>query len=326
MKNVSKLALFVAAGMVSAGVQAASFDVDENTTLSIEGEVKIFANETETVAGDDTFDTDGGSEFVIAAERNLGNGFTGYVETVVEYDTLAEDDDNEELTSGQSVVGFTGDFGEIQIGESDNIFEDVITDATDPFEEVGMPKASDTSETDMFTYYSPSFNGLSYGLQVRVLDEGSNDSDSTQESLIGAIEYAVGNVTFGAAYDDRGSIDSDDDVTDHTSEDPIFGLSAVIAASDVLEIGLKYAEESNEDGNDSDFSAVTVSYDYGAGNLYGGIGSESPETGDDVTKTAFGVDYGLADDFNLYAEYSDEDGTDDADTDSIMEAGFIFAF
>jgi hypothetical protein len=326
MKNVSKLALFVAAGMLSAGANAASFDVDDNTTLSLGGEVKIKANDTETVAGDSTFDTDGGAEFVVGADRDLGNGISGYVETVVEYDTLAEDSDKEELVSGQSVVGFTGGFGEIQIGESDNIFEDVVTDATGPFEEVSLPKASDTSETDMFTYYSPDFNGLSYGLQVRVLDEGSNEGSSSEMSLIGSVQYQVANVTFGAAYDDRGSVDATTGDSTHTSQDPLYGLSAVIEASDLLEIGVKYAQQSEVDGNDVDFSALTASYDYGAGNLYGGLGNESPTTGEDQTVTSIGVDFGLADDFTLYAEYSDQDGTASADDDSIMEAGFIFEY
>ncbi len=324
MKNVSKLALFVAAGMMTTGAQAASFEVDENTTLSLGGEVKVLANDTETVAGDSTFDTKGGAEFVIGAERDLGNGVMGYVETVVEYDTLAADDAGDELVSGQSVIGFTGDFGEIQIGESDNVFEDVITDATDPFEEVGMPKASDSAETDMFTYYSPDFNGFSYRLQARVEDEGSSASSSTEISLIAAAELDLGNVTLGAAYDDRGSKNGAD--SGFQSEDPIYGLSAVIDISDAIEVGLKYAQESNISGNDSDFTALTVNYDYGAGNLYGGIGNESPETGDDVTKTAVGVDFGLADDFKVYAEYSNEDGSDNADTDRIMEAGFVYEF
>ena len=327
MKNVSKLALFVAAGMMTAGAQAASFDVDESTTLSIGGEVKIKANDTETAVGDSTFDTDGGAEFVIGAERALGNGLSAYVETVVEYDTLAEDEAKDELVNGQSVIGFTGNFGEIQIGESDNIFEDVITDATDPFEEVGMPKASDSSETDMFTYYSPDFGGFSYRLQTRIADESNTGTNSTEISLIAAAEYDLGNVTLGAAYDDRGSKNAAE--TGFQSEDPIYGVSAVIEISDALEAGLKYAKESNVSGNDSDFTALTLNYDYGAGNIYGGIGSESPDTGADVTKTAVGVDFGIADDFKVYAEYSNEDGaldSDDVSIDRIMEVGFEFAY
>ena len=324
MKNVSKLALFVAAGMVSAGANAASFEVDENTTLSLSGKIKVLANDTETVAGDSTFDTEGGAEFVIGGERTLGNGLVGYITAVGEYDSL--NGDGEQVSSGQSVVGFIGNFGEIQIGESDNIFEDVVTDATDPFEVSDLPEVSDSSETDMFTYYSPDFNGLSYALQARVLDEGRNEGNSTEVSLIAAVEYEVGNVTFGAAYDDRGSTDAVEKDSKHTSEDPIFGLSAVIEVSDLLEIGLKYAQQSDQDGSDKDVSAITASYDYGAGNIYGGIGNDSTDGEDDVTQMAFGADYDLADDFKLYAEYSNEDGQNNADNDTIMEVGFEFAY
>jgi predicted porin len=323
MKNVSKLALFVAAGMASAGVHAASFEVDDNTTLSLDGEVKLEAKDTEKVNGTSDLSTKAGSEFVLAGERDLGNGFGAYIETTIEYETL---DDSDSATEGSSVIGFTGNFGEIQIGQSDNVFEDVVTDATDMFEEADLPKASDSAEDNMFTYYSPDFDGLSYSLQARVTDDSVEDSNSTEVSLIGALEYDLGNVTLGAAYDNRGSKDSDSGTSSFKSEDPLYGLSAVIDISDAIEVAAKYAKQSNASGNDKDFTAVAVAFDYGSGELYGGIGTESPDTGDSITQIGVGVDYDIADDFKVYAEYADEDGQDAADADSIMEVGLELAY
>ena len=55
MKNVSKLALFVAAGMMSAGAHAASIEINEDTTMSLEGEFNAFYLDRDTV---DTTQTD----------------------------------------------------------------------------------------------------------------------------------------------------------------------------------------------------------------------------------------------------------------------------
>jgi predicted porin len=321
MKNVSKLALFVAAGMVSAGANAASFEVDESTTLTLGGKVVVIANDDETGAGvSESEFTDDGSLVAIGGERDLGNGMTAYVEAEFDYNTLGEDG---ALGRDASVFGFTGDFGEIQVGASDNVFEDMIHDATDRFEGGNIDEVGITDESNMLTYYSPDVNGFSFRLQTRVSDETNNDGGSSELSLIAAAEYEVGNFALRAAYDDRGSVDAVPGNNNlFTAEDPVFGLATIIDVSDVLELSAKYSQEQNNSGNDRDIFGFSAGYDYGAGEIYGGVASVSPDTGEDRTEFSVGINRDLADDFFIYAEYASYDrASDSTDTDSLMQVG-----
>ena len=320
MKHASKLALLVAAGMVATGAQAADIEVDERTTVTVGGEVVLNYINTEDAAGDDKTEfVDDGSKFILGGERDLGNGVSAYIETEFEYNTLGE---NSDIANDTTVFGFKGDFGEIQVGNSDNVFEDLIADSIDPFENATLAQASLSDESKMLTYYSPSFGGFAYRLQARVQDETDTGSN-TEVSVIGAAEVAVTDAfSIHAGYDSRGSENAAS--TGFTAQDPVLGVAAVATFADAVEVSARMAQENNEDGNDIDYIGAAIDFDYGMGSFYGAVQNVSPDTGSSASQFAVGVNYDVAPGLLLFAEYGDFD--DYEGDSSLMVAGLILEY
>ncbi|KAF0285207.1 hypothetical protein BA899_05110 [Spiribacter sp. SSL99] len=333
MKHAPKLALLVAAGMASAGAQAADFEVSENTTLTLGGEVVLNYLYEKKADGDNSTDfVDDGSLVLLGGSRDLGNGVTAFAEAEFEYNVLGQGDGN--VSRGASILGFAGDFGEVAIGDVDNVFEDLITDAVDPFENASLSDSTRTPEDSMIAYYSPDMDGFSFRLQGRHKNEDANQSN-TEVSLVAAAEYDFGPIALAAAYDSRGSIDDDGgtDTNDQfNSQDHLVGISAVAQLSDRLEVSARFAQENDQAGNDKDFTAVAFSYNYGAGDVYGAAQSFDPSNGSSKSEVAAGVNYEVASGVLIFAEYgnldrelSDGDVVAD-DTDKLGVAGLIYEF
>ena len=322
MKNMSKLALVVAAGLVATSAQAVDIEVGESTVLSVYGEVLPRFTIEEGADGNDTDEfTDDGSIIGFEVERSLGNGLMAYAFIEFAYNVFGEDDS---IERDASAFGLVGDFGEVAIGDIDNVFEDLITDATDPFENASLDGESLTSEDKMITYYSPDFNGFAYRVQTRVTDETDGEQDDLEFSLMAGIEYSFNNVSLHAAYDNRGSENALDSGFD--SEDPVVGVAAIIDL-DVVELGARYSMEGNADGNDIDYAGVSAVFGYGNGDLYAAFQNVSPDNGDDQSQFAFGVNFDLADDFYMYAEYGSYDLVTGGDgTDTITEIGLVYEY
>lgn len=328
MKHAPKLALLVAAGMASAGAQAADFEVSENTTLTLGGEVVLnYLYEKKTNGDNDTDFVDDGSKVVIGGTRDLGNGITAFAEAEFEYNTLGNSDD---VKRDGSILGFVGDFGEVAIGAADNVFEDLITDSVDPFENASLDGASLSEENSMLTYYSPDLDGFSFRLQGR--HSNRDGGESAKVSLIAAAEYDFGPFALAAAYDSRGSKDSTEG-DDFKSQDHVVGIAAVAQLSDRLEASARFAQENDQAGDDTDYTAVAVAYNYGGGDLYGAAQNVDPSNGDSNTQSAAGINYEIASDVVIFAEYGDLDrkATDgktfaESDTDKLGVAGLIYEF
>jgi len=329
MKNVSKLALFVAAGMMTAGAQAAEFKVDDETSLYLFGEMEIHAARTTEGDGDDIDDvSDEGSLIGFGGERNFSSGIKAFVEMEVEYDLFGNDGETEvgqsdELDGkafehGMSIFGIEGDFGTIEIGNpSDPIFDDYVYETVDYFESAELSKEEYGEEEDTFAYFSPDFDGFEYQLMLRVIDETDKDQDDTETSASVTAQYDFGGFQLVGGYTENG---------DNETQDPTIGLGAVIELSDNMEIGTRYAKEETAAGAATDFFAVAAEYDYGAGDIYGGIQSVDADGSDTRTEYALGADYEFEDDFSVYAEYANYDRDSGNDTDTFMEVGLRFEF
>jgi len=326
MKHASRLAFLAAAGMATAGAQAAEFEVTEDTTLILGGEVVLnYLYEKRANGNDDTKFVDDGSKVVIGGERDLGNGITAYAEAEFEYNTLGNSDD---VKRDGSVLGFVGEFGEFAVGASDNVFEDLISDAVDPFENASLEGASLTNEDSMITYYSPDMDGFSFRLQGR---HKNRDNQSAKVSLIAAAEYDFGPFALAAAFDSRGSEDSGNS-DNFKSQDHVVGLAATAQLTENLEASARFAQENDQAGNDKDYTAIALVFDYGAGDLYGAAQNYDPSNGSNSTQVAAGINYEIADDVVIFAEYGDLDrkltnGDVEADdTDKLGVAGLIYEF
>jgi len=335
MKHASKLAFLAAAGMATAGAQAADFEIAEGTTLTLGGEVVLnYLYEKRADGDDDTKFVDDGSLVILGGSHDLGNGVTVFVETEFEYNMLGtdggdtDDDEDNDFTRDTSILGFTGDFGEVQIGTSDNVFEDLISDAVDPFENATLEQVSLTNEDSMVTYYSPDMDGFSFRLQGRHDNRG--DGESAEISLIAAAEYDFGPVAVAAGYDSRGSVNAGDN--EFKSQDHVVGLAVTGQLTERLEASARFAQENDQAGNDKDFTAIALVYNYGGGDLYGAAQNYDPSGGDNSTQVATGINYEIASDLLIFAEYGDLDrkltngDVDAGDTDKLGVAGLIYEF
>ena len=329
MKNVSKLALFVAAGMMTAGAQAAEIEINDSTKLSLEGEVALkYFEETRSNNTTDSDFADEGSKFVFKGERDLPNNLTIYTEAEAEYDTVEKGGDFEVV----AILGLEGDFGEIIVGEDDNIFESAITDIIDPFENASLSGASDSAEDRLIGYYSPDFNGFEYQLQGRIGGDAVTKTDAVSDdrelALMAAAQFDFGMGAIHAAYDNRGA--TKDDANEY-NQNELIGIGAVFNLGDAAELGFKYASEDNNVAEDVDYTGVSLVVDYGPGDVYGAYQDVSPDDSDSRSEFAIGVNYNLADDFYIYAEYGSFDRNDNSknsddefNTDELTEVGLVY--
>jgi hypothetical protein len=323
MKNVSKLALFVAAGMLSAGANANTIVLgEEGTSLSLSGGFSAEYVSQDTVSSTSTKDENNDD---IAGEATLGveavrsfENFDGYVEVGFSFATL---DDGASLSEDGAVAGLEGDFGQIEAGNSDSVYEDLITDSLDFFEQADLDKAKKGPDgKSMLTFYSPSVNGFSVNLQAAIQDEQEKE-DTRRDSneafqASAAYDFGPGAIHFG--YNDRGF--------NSNSSDEVIGLAATFDLGNSAEVAIKH-EMQTEAGADTDFTGLGVSVNYGFGNIYGAYQSVSPDTSSaDKSQFAVGIDTEVEDGFKIYAELANFDGQSADDGDDLMAIGLDYSF
>ena len=335
MKNVSKLALFVAAGMVSAGVNAATIQIPEGTTFELEGEfvsnyfvrdaVDTSANTANREDQENENDLAGEIELAWSAVRSFEN-FDAYTEAAFLFENQTDDGTGTEFDG--AVAGIEGDFGQLEVGHTDSVYEDLIHDAVDITEESGLTYGAEGFDEDnMLTYYSPETNGFSFNLQIGILDEAENletndqgvvtGTNGSEQGFVASAAYDFGVGAIHVGYDERGdTADSDDGLT---------GIATVFELG-LAEVSLSHEMETDTNDQDTDYTGLAVSYDYGMGNLYGAYQSVSPDVGDDQSQYALGVSAAIADGFDVYAEYADFDGQAATDADTQMTLGLVYAF
>jgi predicted porin len=321
MKNVSKLALFVAAGMVSAGVNAEPIQITDGTTMELEGEfvslyfLKDTVDSSVTGNEDNQNDLEGEIELAWSAVRSFDN-FDAYTEATFVYETQTEAGSPGELDD--AVAGLEGNFGQIEVGNTDSVYEDLITDAVDITEESGLTYGSPGFDgNNMLTYYSPETAGFSFNLQMGIQDEAEGTADEAEQGFIASAAYDFGAGAIHVGYDERGdTVDSDDQLTGIAA---VFGLGAV-------EVSLAHEMETDVNDQDTDYTGLTVAYDYGMGDVYGAYQSVSPASGEDLSQYAVGAISEIEDGIEVFAEYANFDGQAAADADTQVTFGLIYAF
>jgi hypothetical protein len=319
MKNVSKLALFVAAGMLSAGANANTIVLgEEGTSLSISGSAETHYISNQAVDSSSTNasnhdDLNGEVGLDVTAERSFGN-FDGYAE--IEFTFKNQESAGSSIDSGSSVIGFTGDFGQIEVGDTDSVYEDDITDAINIGEKAEVDVSESGQEDSVISYYSPSTNGLSFNVQASIEDEQEGDNGTTDTSL-----NALGTYDFGA-----GAIHVGYNEADFTGNSDVVGIAAVFGIG-VAEVALVHEMESIDDV-DTDRTGLAVTAGFGPGDVYAAFQSVSPEAddGNDLSQYVIGINGEIADGLSSYAEYGNLDGQGADELDTVIAVGFAYDF
>ena len=340
---LTPIALLVVAGPV----HAVDFEVGEGTLLSIYGtlEPKVI-NETDS-DGDDSLELDDeDSTLGFRAEHRLNDELTAFGQIEVEFST----DDPAGAGGGafdeqdSAFLGLKGGFGKVKVGNFDNVYEELIIDATEVAEDAEISDEGVASEDNMIAYYSPDFGGFSFRAQTRVI--GENDDDAPDQNPDNEVGFAIaGGYTADAwgvyaGYDDRGAeaVDQFDNNGDRiensagnaittSADEGTFGVAAIGRIANV-ELAGKFAQQDLEDndprGDDITFSAVRGTVGLGRTELYGAVQTVDEDNGADRDELTLGVKYPIWDNLLIWAEAGEFDRTNDAGDNAMV--GAIFSF
>lgn len=272
-----------------------------------------------------------GSTLGIKHSHAISEDVTGFLKAEFHFDA-DEDTDTQGQSLGENLdeayIGIKGDFGSLQAGTDDTVYEWV--DVMDMDEYNGLE--GDTAyqkEGDNIQYYSPELaGGLTLGVTLPV------DSDTRFGGALAA-KYAVDNMEFVLAYG-MGREDGEDigDNGEIESGDAI-GLAATIGLED-LTLSLQY-EIKDEDktaagdmDNGFDYMGIMGQYAMGANNFALGYQMKSFDASGAEDESGIYVQalHNLSDHMYIYLEYltkSDLDGTEGVDQD-ILALGATYAF
>jgi predicted porin len=307
--------------MLSAGANANTIVLaEEGTSLSISGGASTDYIVNDAVDSSDDSATankselDGEVTLGFAAERSFG-AFDGYAEVGFSFDSQNSTGSSE--GSDGAAVGIKGDFGQIEIGDTDSVYEDEITDAINIPEKAGPSTAKKGIDgQNMITYYSPSTNGFSFNLQAAVEDETETSNGHTDTSFNASTVYDFGAGAIHVGYNE----------VNFTGDSDVLGIAAIFEVG-MAEISLVHEMESLNDV-DTDHTGLTVTAGYGPGDIYAAFQSVSPEAAgsEDLSQYAVGINAEIADGLSTYAEYGSLDGQSATAKDTVMAVGLAFDF
>lgn len=329
--------LAIAAGMGSTA-QAADFEVNDRTTVGVFGAFEPYVATEKDANGDsESVFADNGSIVGFSVEQRVGNGVTlfGVTEFEFQSDKSANDFDTD-----VAFIGAEGGFGRVQLGTFDNVYEDIIIDATEVAELAEITDEAVSGEDNQFAYYSPDFNGFSFRAQARFIGEGDglNTTGSSGTGLAVAGGYTAQNWGLYAGYDDRGAevgdeFDANGNVIGQDySDEGTFALVGTYAIGPV-EFAAKHAVQDRADndprGDDTTYTALRGTFGYGDGEVHAAVQNvvdDNDNAFDDSDRTEFtaGVAHELYENFTLWAEAGYFDRQNDAG--DIAGVGAIYEF
>lgn len=360
MTRKQLLSAAIAATLAAPGAQALEFTADEglslaeNTTFNLYGTVepKVISEKNEDGDASTELD-DEDSTLGFAFETRVSNAVTAFGQLELEY---SSDDNSDGFDSQDSAfLGVKGDFGKVQAGNFDSVYEDLIIDATEVAEDAEISDEAFAGENNQIAYYSPDWNGFSFRTQARIQgrDEGPGSEDSNEVGLSIAGGYTGNNWGLYAGYDDRaadstdevynangeqlyvdngGNITTNDDfdaLTAYDSENT-YGVAGIYGIGQ-FEFGAKYSIQKNADnapaGDETTFTALRGTFSQGRTEYYGAVQRVSPD--DETTikerdEITLGVSHQLYEPLSIWAEAGQYDRVED-EGDHVM-VGAIFSF
>jgi len=305
MKKTLVAVAVTSAVFTAISAQAADTNVDTYGNIQL-----VYA------AGEDTSElTDNGSTFGFKGETALKNDLVGFFKYELEADADEKTSDIA-VNLDQAYVGVKGDFGKVQVGTFDSIYNNAIQDGIDQFEYAGFTNSAKTTEGDTIAFFTPDMNGLEVHVSAQITGDGESEvtaTTPTQEdgtALTAVVKYSMGDLSFAAGYDSLENV-IDSDATIGFSAGYDLGMANVVA---------KYEDNSGEGTN----IGVAFSSDYSEGRIYGSAQQVSVETGSDYEEYAAGATYNLDYDGNAYV-YA-EAGQTGSSEDSFTALGAVYVF
>ncbi|MCZ2720591.1 porin [Marinomonas sp. 15G1-11] len=286
----SLIAIAVSSAVFTSFAQAA-----DDSYLDAYGNIQLVYHNSDLVGGSSESEiTDNGSTFGFKGETKLNEGLTGFFKYELEADADEKTNDIS-VNLDQAYVGAKGNFGKVQIGTFDSIYNNAIQDGLDQFEFAGIEGSATTKEGDTIAYFSPSFGGFEVQLSAQVKGDAESEVQSAQveegEALTAVVKYSVNALTLALGYD----------TLDNTpNADETIGLSASYQLDGAMTLLAKYEENTDVDTR----MGVGASYEYGIGRLYGSFQQVDLDLSgaNDYDEYALGATYNLGDNVYVYVE------------------------
>ncbi|MDX1451816.1 MAG: porin [Oleiphilaceae bacterium] len=321
----------IASAVAAATLSSTAFAMDPATQLAerldsmpeFYGNIQLAWANMETDNGTTETSTnefmDNGSTFGIKHDHAISEDVTGFLKAEFHFDG---DDNSTDSGLGENMdeayIGIKGDFGSVQLGSDDTVYEWV--DVMDMYEFNGLEGDLATQkEGDNLQYYSPELaGGLTLGVTLPI------DSDSTFGGALAA-KYAMDNIEVVLAYGmgrEEGGAEAGDAI----------GLAGTIGL-DELTLSLQYEtkDESTSGADDGlDYFGIMGQYAMGANNFALGYQMKSFDASGAEDESGIYVQalHNLSDHMYIYLEYltqSDVDGTADNEVDTLA-LGATYAF
>ena len=311
------------ASAVAATLSSGAFAMDPATDLAemlhsmptFYGNIQLaYLNEEDADGNTDNSVKDNGSTFGIKHSHAISEGVEGFLQAEFEFD--ADENSAGIDQSDEMYIGVKGDFGSIQIGNDETVYDWVNVVDISEVNGINGGGIAEQDETENVQYVSPE---IADGLVVGVTIPAESDSD-----FAGALaaKYAADNIevifAYGMGRTDSGGANADE------AEDTV-GLAGVYTMDD-LTLQLQYETQTDT----QDFVGLQGIYSMGQNTFALGYGMTSfdPSGAEDQTSIYLQAKHNVSDNMYVYLEFdttTDEGGFDGADTDTLA-LGAAYAF
>lgn len=299
----------IAIAVSSAALASVSVHAAEGSTVDVYGNIQYAY--TDKDAGSDFVDN--GSTIGLMGETTINDDLAAFFKYELEFNADQKEGHDGRADLDQAFVGLKGNFGKVQVGSFDSIYNNAIQDSVDQFENLGFKNNATTTEGDTIAYFSPSFGGLELQASAQAhKTESAARNSGTAVTLVG--KYSVDALTVALGYD---SLEND-----QTDDENTIGLNVGYQVMPALNLSAKF--ETTKDTQDA--FGLAARYAYGAGDIYASAQVISPDAGDDYNEFGAGVTYSLASNVYVYGEVASIETSSTADADTQTAVGVYYGF
>jgi len=296
----------VALAVTSAAFASISAYAADDATVSYYGNIQYAYMSSDAQKGI----YDDGSSFGFKGESKISDATTAFFNIKLKgYDATQQSVSTIKMDNAQ--VGVKGDFGKVQIGSFDSVYNDAVQDGLDGSENLswGKGKTNSGQSGDTVAYYSPSMNGLSFAVGVQSAGKGSSNTAVTGTSTAAQVTYAADMYSVSVGYDANKNSAA-------TNTKSTSGVKVTLMPAANLTVAVKYEKEKDT----NTYTALGAKYNYGMGTIYTAYQKVKPNSGSSYNQTELGVNYNVNSSIYVFAE------TGRSDSVTTSNVGVVYSF
>jgi predicted porin len=323
MMKKTTSALAVAALLGTGAASAATFQVNDDTSLTLSGKVYPAYKDVKDGTGDSKSTHTDYSRVIIAGSHALDNGLTAFANYELRPQNGISNNgkaggSSDEIETRRANLGVSGDFGSVKFGREYTIHDRLIDGFSGYQDTLGPSKVSDVSAAKrVLNYASPSINGFQFEVEAQLEDDANKaDTNDNNSGFAAGVVYDAGVAQFHAAYNDGNMVDGNAD------EDPIIGLAAAFAVNTV-DVSAVYQKDEAA-ANDTDLMALNLGTSVDAIGLQLTLQDVDVDGSDSRTEVIGRAAYNFSDNFYVSAEYRVQDKAEDEGDGYALNAAYTF--